>query len=202
MHGPSAQRADAYQGATDAKARIRPRIWVSPLRLCCELVALGCLVAHGDIKAAQTKELGKAYVPADILNRLAELHPDFYPVPVTADVRAPSRNDPGEVKLGNFERDYLDKDRLIKLWNKSGNVLHKGSLRRLQKTNENHRSSLDLDQLITDLKLMINLINIHKISRKNNLFHLLTTMDIKNWNAEQASITVSIAVAISPIQSS
>ena len=31
------------------------------LRLICELIALGCLTAHGDIKATQSKKWGKEY---------------------------------------------------------------------------------------------------------------------------------------------
>jgi hypothetical protein len=52
------------------------------LRMLCELIALGCLVAHGDIPATKSKTLSKAWNAEDIINTLENLHPDFYPHPV------------------------------------------------------------------------------------------------------------------------
>src|ERR1700722_12742109 len=46
------------------------------LRMLCELIALGCLVAHGDI--TKTKYFQKAYKADDILQQLERLHPKFY----------------------------------------------------------------------------------------------------------------------------
>ena len=51
------------------------------LRMCCELIALGCLVAHGDIEATKSKGLQKVYSAEKIIQVLAKLHPDFYPEP-------------------------------------------------------------------------------------------------------------------------
>src|SRR3981189_3786866 len=51
------------------------------LRMICELIAFGCLVAHGDIKATRAAKLMKDRYQADFLvNAMAELHPEFYPV--------------------------------------------------------------------------------------------------------------------------
>jgi hypothetical protein len=51
------------------------------LRMTCELIALGCLVAHGDLSAVKSKHLKKAYNPNEIIKELQRLHFDFYPVP-------------------------------------------------------------------------------------------------------------------------
>src|SRR5579872_3616704 len=48
------------------------------IRFLCELVALSCLVAHGDISALQSHKIGKAYSADDILNRLTKLRPHFW----------------------------------------------------------------------------------------------------------------------------
>jgi hypothetical protein len=53
------------------------------LRMLCELIALGCLVAHGDI--TKTKYFQKAYKADDILERLGKLQGEIltirpYPV--------------------------------------------------------------------------------------------------------------------------
>jgi hypothetical protein len=39
----------------------------------CELIALGCFVAHGDIEATKASSFQKAYKADDILKRLARL---------------------------------------------------------------------------------------------------------------------------------
>jgi len=54
------------------------------LRYICELIAMGCLVVHGDIPATKTKHMQKAYAADEIIKRLSEIHPNFYPHPVTA----------------------------------------------------------------------------------------------------------------------
>ena len=50
------------------------------LRMVCELIALGCLIAHSGIKAAQSGYLKKACMTADkIVAELEKLHPNFFP---------------------------------------------------------------------------------------------------------------------------
>lgn len=51
------------------------------LRILCELIALGCLVAHGDIHETKSRDFQKSYHAGDIVKRLAKLHPNFYPSP-------------------------------------------------------------------------------------------------------------------------
>jgi hypothetical protein len=51
------------------------------LRMICELIALGCLLIHGDIPATRTNRMQKAYGADWIIGRLEELHPSFYPLP-------------------------------------------------------------------------------------------------------------------------
>jgi hypothetical protein len=47
------------------------------LRMLCELIALGCLVAHGDIEATRTRKYRTAYAADDIIKMLEALHSDF-----------------------------------------------------------------------------------------------------------------------------
>ena len=51
------------------------------LRKICEVFALACLAAHGDIPGVRTKLLQKTYNADFIIKQLATLHPQFYPVP-------------------------------------------------------------------------------------------------------------------------
>jgi hypothetical protein len=162
------------------------------LRICCELVALACLVCHNDIKAAQTKRIEKAYIPEDILRKLGELHPDFYPVPVTTEVSEQG------VHLDYLAKPFFTKEELIELWNKSGDFLHKGSLRQLIGGRQNHRTQIMLDDMMEKLQNMVNLVNTHRISRIGNLFHFIITMDINGWADPTTTITVNVAIAESP----
>ena len=84
------------------------------LRMLCELIALGCLTAHGDL---QTGKLKKAYEADRIIRGLQRLHPKFYPI-------AAIRTDKGP-KL--IHEHGLTKEELVKLYWKCGNVLHRGS---------------------------------------------------------------------------
>src|SRR5664279_3384166 len=51
------------------------------LRMLCELIALGCLVAHGDIAGTKASVLRNEYKAGVIVKRLEKLHPNFYPSP-------------------------------------------------------------------------------------------------------------------------
>ena len=98
------------------------------LRMLCELIALGCLVAHGDI--TKTKYFQKAYKADDILQQLEKLHPNFYPHPFKPDFVPPSAAAPvGRINMTDIDQDYLKKDDLIKLYAKCGSVLDRKSTR-------------------------------------------------------------------------
>jgi hypothetical protein len=50
------------------------------LRKICEVFALACLAAHGDIPEVRT-QLQSAYNADKIMKQLTRIHPQFYPVP-------------------------------------------------------------------------------------------------------------------------
>lgn len=51
------------------------------VRIICEIIALGCLILHGDIKQTRTQKFSKAYSADKIMLALEKLHGDFYPKP-------------------------------------------------------------------------------------------------------------------------
>ena len=87
------------------------------LRMLCELIALGCLTAHGDL---QTGKLKDEYKADKILSRLQQLHSDFYPYAAT-------RTEAG-IEL---RKDGFTKEELTKLYWKCGDVLHRGTVETL-----------------------------------------------------------------------
>jgi hypothetical protein len=162
------------------------------LRMICELVALGCLVAHGDI--SKTKYFQKAYKADDILKRLEELHPDFFPYPVKPIITPASPGFAGSVHLEDVHTDYLKKEELIRLYGKCGDVLHKGNLRRLlsPKTVSAERPYAEITEWG---QKMLDLLSGHRISRIGRRFHLLAFLQVDPLGG-----AVQVAIAESPAQ--
>ncbi len=140
------------------------------LRMLCELVALGCLVAHSDIKETQTKSFQKTWGADEILKRLEKLHPDFYPVPVKPTFG------PSSVHLENIESGFLTKSELIKLYGTCGDVLHKGNLRNLISSKTPAQTNfLDINNWG---QKMLNLLSAHRITRLGSRFGFLTFLEV------------------------
>jgi len=152
------------------------------LRMLCELIALGCMVAHG-IK--ETKALQKCYNAGDIVKSLEKLHPNFYPIP-----RRPVFS-PGHVHLGDYDREFLTKDELLTLYGRCGDVLHRGSLRRL--LNPRNLSSDDFQDIRHSGQNILNLLSVHTISRIGGNFHLVVALE-----APQVGGNVLVSVAELP----
>lgn len=138
------------------------------LRMLCEIIAMGCLVAHGDI--TNTKYFQKeAYKADDILRRLEDLHADFYPCPVR-----PVFN-PGHIHLDDVpsDWDYLTKEKLIRLYGRCGDMLHKGKMERISRPApiESHYSDIERFG-----QQVLNLLSAHRISRIGRQFHLVAIL--------------------------
>jgi hypothetical protein len=95
------------------------------LRMICELIAIGCLVAHGDIQAPKISKLRKEWSAETIMKELADLHPDFYPMPMRQ-----GRNEMGHLLTGITPSPF-PKEELLKVYGRSGDVLHRGNVRNL-----------------------------------------------------------------------
>jgi len=98
------------------------------LRMICELIALGCLAAHGDIPATRSGKMQKEYRPGAILTELEQLHSEFYPVP-GKQIISPTTGRP--VKVETVTEPYLTKTDLLALWAECGTILHRGSMRKM-----------------------------------------------------------------------
>jgi hypothetical protein len=83
------------------------------LTVLCELIALGCLTANGDL---MTGKLRGTWQADKIISGLEELHSKFYPYAATDTETAT------ELKEASFT-----KEELVKLWRKCGEVLHRGT---------------------------------------------------------------------------
>lgn len=94
------------------------------LRMLCELTALGCLVAHGDIN--ETTKLKNEWAADRIMKSLETLHPHFYPQPCL------QRTDgDGIFNVTPLKGGFLTKPELLRMYGACGNSLHRGSLKKL-----------------------------------------------------------------------
>lgn len=111
------------------RAKVAEEICFLQLRMICELIALGCLVIHGDVKGTQTKIVQKRWEADQILKILDTLHPKFYPTPLhTGDVAGSPYPEAMEKKSG-----FLTKSELIQLYHDCGKNLHRGTARNVLK---------------------------------------------------------------------
>jgi hypothetical protein len=140
------------------------------LRMICELIALSCLAAHGDIPGTKAKKLQKAYSPQGILTDLQALHPEFYPVPGQQVLAADSR--PAEIR--RIEGGYLTKDDLVALWAECGAKLHRGSFKNIER-----EFVVDFDRIKDWDQKILTLLGHHQIQLQNPDYQLWVVMQAR-----------------------
>lgn len=129
------------------------------LRMLCELIALACLVAHGDMKSLQSHKTGKAYSADDILGMLERLRPHFYPFACIQKLSAKGVNE-----LSILNPQPLPKDKLLELYGKTHQHLHRGSLRKLLSENTPIDMNLNLPEIIGWAGRIDRLLSVHTIA--------------------------------------
>jgi hypothetical protein len=145
------------------------------IRLLCEIVALGCLIAHGDFTQEQLTKLCNEYDADTIIKNLAALNPTFFPIPIRMTIRSPSPGDPGEVRLDDPPADsFLTKDELLSLYGRTGNYLHRGKLKQL--ASRPPYAAVDMSQVTIWAKKVLGLLDQHRIRSPDNLQHWLCAL--------------------------
>ena len=100
-----------------------------------------------------------------ILRALERLHPEFYPVPHNVSMIDNS------IILDDVVEDYLSKKELLTLYGRVGDLLHRGSLRRLLgKTND-----IPFDSLYHANRIE-RLLRTHRISSLNKKVHIICSI--------------------------
>ncbi len=128
----------AVNGQTGFPGPIVREFCYGQLRLLCELIALSCLVAHGDIPATYSKQLGKKWSADEIFGGLSKLRKHFYPIPVRQESQSPF----GTVhrhEIVGVDPMPLPKDTLLDLYGKCHSHLHRGNVRKGTEFRYSHR---------------------------------------------------------------
>ena len=158
------------------------------LRMLCELVALGCLIAHGDIEETGSKKLQKEYAADQIITRLERLHPDFYPHPIACTFS------PGSIHLDRIESGFLTKVELLNLYHECGEHLHRGSLSRMF-SSTNPKQPPQVQKVLDWGQKFLILLSQHHIASFSNRTHFLCFI-----SHHQANGNAYVAIASSPRQ--
>ena len=155
----------SLNGGVDLSAPFLVEFCYLQIRMICELVALGCLVVHGDIAG---KKLEKHWSADDIMKKLQELHPQFYPIAVR------------RVQVGvgfalrKSDPQPLIKDEFLKLYGKLGDSLHRGSLRRLLKPTTTHQENFP--QVMKKLQGLMDMMSGHVMLPASGKISILCTL--------------------------
>jgi hypothetical protein len=148
--------ADATQRKFVLRPTILGELCYLQLRMICELIALGCLLVHGDIPAARAGRIQKAYAADWIINKLTALHPSFYPVPTDQVLDETGR----VASTVLIAEEYLTKEKLIKLYAECGTVLHRGTLKGILSPAPRH---LDMGKVGKWATKITHLLNHHQV---------------------------------------
>jgi hypothetical protein len=135
------------------------------LRKICELISLGCLVAHGDIEKVHARALRKAWNPNDIITEMEKLHPRFFPI--AAELKGTKD---GIKQFTRAPSGHLTKEDLLDIYGKAGDALHSGNLRSIAR---GRAIKIRFSEINTWTKQVIDLLKVHFILPKHGKGGLL-----------------------------
>ncbi len=172
------QRVGVVRNVVDGRVAV-PQIVASEichiqLRKICELIAIACVVAHGDLKGVKAGLIQKSYQPDRILKALEKLHRDFYPLPF----RQEGDQSSGKARQTESIKDgFLSKDGLMRLYGACGDQLHRGSVRRVLAGRE---ETIDFAKTNSWLAQITTLLNCHRIKTSHPEWELWILMQAQD----------------------
>jgi hypothetical protein len=140
----------------NVEARYLQELSYLQLRKVCELIAFGCLVAHGDIRGTQTSKSKKKWNADKIVLALRKLHRNFYPQPFTIGRIV------GKTAIEEkMEEPFLTKAELLSLYRvECPRYLHSGTVDDLV---ARRRPPIDRNKIAGYLGKISNLLTRHRI---------------------------------------
>ncbi|MBP7814663.1 MAG: hypothetical protein KA085_00945 [Phenylobacterium sp.] len=163
--------AYAVDGKTGLDSRLVREFSYLQLRLICELIALGCLAAHGDVTSST--KIRKMYAADQICAELEKLHPNFYPKPHNQIRTGPNRS-----HFEDVAEPYLTRDDLKTLYAKTGGVLHKGNMKNI--LSGNAPSEKKFSEIVEWHRKIVRLLSIHRLSLFDGDTHFICLLQDSN----------------------
>ncbi|MFZ1108594.1 MAG: hypothetical protein WAN43_09655 [Rhodomicrobium sp.] len=181
---------NAANGRTGLPTPIVREFCYLQLRMLCELVAIACLVAHGDITLVQPHKIGKTTAAQDILNELSKLRPHFYPMAATQTVGNSFRIDI------IFDKSPLPKEELILLYGKCHRHLHRGSLKGLLNADSALDLNISVPEIIEWTQKINDLLSFHIIAINSDRLFGCMLRNMSDGGKVQVFVADALAVNI------
>jgi len=154
------------------------------LRMLCELVALSCLVAHGDMASLQSHKIGKAYSADEILDRLTKLRPHFYPIAVRQELHF---GPPQSFTLHGIDPSPLPKEHLLSLYGKTHRHLHRCTLKKMLSMDTPIDTKVNIPEIISWAQKLNDLLSTHTIAINEREAIICTLRNMDNNNKVQVA---------------
>lgn len=151
------------------------------LRMLCELIALGCLVAHGDITSLKAHKVGKSYSADEILDRLEKLRSHFYPI-AGQQIRHPTH-----LEFRVIDPSPFPKEALLSLYGRTHRYLHRGSLKKMLSMDIPIDTNVNIPEIIAYAQKLNDLLSHHAISINENQVMICILRDANNNNKVQVA---------------
>jgi hypothetical protein len=174
----------ATQGRTGLPPPIVRELCYLQIRFLCELVALGCLVAHGDITSTSSHKLGRSYSAEEIIGKMDKLRPHFYPIPVTQTVIAKGKRKHHHIQAKTDSP--LGNTALLELYGKTHRHLHRGSLKNLLTSQQPWDPTLNITDIIATIQKFSDLLAHHLIAISDAKFTLCMLINNDDGGKVQA----------------
>lgn len=165
-------RIDLVAHACDGKLNMTPpyarEYSYLQFRRICELIALGCLLLHGDLPVTQTQSTRKVWNAEKIMKILHMNHPHSFPQSVIRE-KLPE----GWSIKANSKPNALTREEFKILYSECGEILHRGTIRSLEEAGSITKE--DYDKVIYWQRKIVDLMNEHLIVRANgNSFYVIS----------------------------
>jgi hypothetical protein len=163
---------------------LRPRFMYElcflQFRMICELISLACLVAHGDIAGTRSKWFRKSIDVPAMMNQMERLHPEYYPRPAREVHHSNS-----EIEWVDLTEGYLTKTDLIELYTRAGEVVHRGSYRKVFEQQVPARTS---EEVVRWRDKLVTLLSLHRI--------VLNQPGVQLWVGMQEPSSLKVHAAV------
>ena len=118
------------------------------LRMCCELLAIGCIAIHADVP--QAKRFEKMWNADAIMKSVEVLKPDFFPQPVIEQMQKD-----GSISQFPVEG-ALTQSELLQMYNLFGSLLHTGTFKKYKQSTTQAYDFSILESFITKFVKLLN----------------------------------------------
>lgn len=160
----------AMAGKSGMRAQIAEEFCYLQFRMICEIIAIGCLIMHGDVRVRG--DLFTSYKADWIIKELGKLHPRFFPTPL-------ENEDDMSGDIGAMvarKSGFLTQSDLAILWSRhAGARLHRGTARNVLAGDK----VLDLKSIGGWRDKIVNLLNRHTLTSADELtmYHFVMQLE-------------------------